>query len=68
MVPLGTEPEPCQARLDEEEHWQRIIAAVRGKELASVWFEFKSALAPEGKAADRPLSALERSAAGPVLE
>jgi hypothetical protein len=35
------ETESCQTPEQVEEHWRRIIAAVRGSQMATVWYEYQ---------------------------
>lgn len=36
------EPEACLVQTDREQHWLRIIDAVRGSTAVQVWFRYKT--------------------------
>ena len=40
-------PERWPSEIQAIQHWERIIAAVRGSQMAKVWLEFKSNFPPE---------------------
>ncbi len=53
-MPLGTDSESGTDRPDAERHWQIIIVAIRGKEMANVWFRFKTETVLQAKVGDMP--------------
>lgn len=67
-MPLGTDSESCTDRLDAERHWQIIIDAIRGKEMANVWFEFKCGCRPSELPTAPGAAELARGLPGSVME